>query len=189
MQKFYYRLLGAVIILGFIINISSFCTGFNPKQLINIAFFKERALAEVYLLKHIILDSGIYLKYSTIEELAEFTKKAADEYSVDKNLLLIILNPKNEFQITLTGGMGLSSICGGYFQATNFSDPFNPEQNIYAAANAIKTLIDSGTPERELPSAFLLCSKNKKIENLYPNVFENAIKLDSIYEGIINANG
>lgn len=187
MQKFYYQLLGVVIFLGVIINVASFCAGLNPRQLINLSFFKERALAEIYILKHILLDSGVYLKNTKIEELAKYAKKAAKDYGVDENLLLILINPKNEFKITLTGGMGLSSICGGYFQMANVSDPFNSEQNIYAAANTIKILTDNGIPKNELPSAFLLCTKHKKIENLYPDVFENTIKLDGVYKGIINA--
>lgn len=187
MQKFYYRLLSVLVGVAVLINITTFFAGFNTGQLINISYFKERTTAEVYLIKHIILESGIYLKNTSVTDLATITGKAAAKYNINEKLLMLLIEPKSEFNISLTGGMGLSGICDTYFNDTEFSDPFNPEQNIFATAETLASLQMQEIPEDSLPSTFILCHKKDKIQALYPEIYENAMKLDKTYTGILNA--
>lgn len=185
MQKFYYRLLALVAGLALVINITTFFAGFNSGQLTNISFFKERAAAEAYLIKHIVLDSGIYLKNTDISEIAKIIRNASIKYEINEQLLPLLIDTKNEFTVGLTGGMGISGICGTFFHQSGFSDPFNAEQNIFAAAETLAALQMKETPEENLPSTFILCGESDKIKTLYPEIYENAMKKDKTYSEII----
>lgn len=187
MQKFYYRLLGTAAALAVLINAASFFAGFDAHQLINVSFFKERAAAEICLLKHIIFESGIYLKKTNIDTMSGITEAAAKKYGVDEQLLAMLIDPQKEFTISLTGGMGLSGICPKYFKISGEKDPFSPEQNIFATAAVLKKFREEGAAPEKYPSKFLFCERKKRIETLYPSIFKKTEKLDATYSEMLDA--
>ena len=83
MQKLYFKLLSASVLTLLCINVVSFLAGLNPRQLINPSFFDERVTALYFLVKDIVVDTGINLKEISSEDIDILIEKASDIYDVD----------------------------------------------------------------------------------------------------------
>ncbi len=162
MNKFYFRLLALFFIYICAVNICSFAAGFDPRQLINPFYLKERTEASAYLLKNIILFTGVNIKLVPEEELESIIVSAAEEYGIDENILRSVTVRENEFSISAKGGMGLTFISPEEFRLSGYGDPFIPEDNVRAAASAIKRLAGK-TPGEESPKEPFYGQKNHAI--------------------------
>ncbi len=110
LQKLYFRLLSASILALLCINIISFLAGVNHRQLINLSFFDERVTALYYLAKNIVLETGVNLDTVPQEDIDILLEKASDIYDVDKNMLAVLISKPHQYSLTVTGGMGLTTI-------------------------------------------------------------------------------
>lgn len=173
-DKLYFRILGGFVIFIILLNVLSFLAGPNTRQLTNFFFYDKRAVALFYLTKNIILDTGVNIKKTPNIELIRLAGDAAKKYDIDKNLLLLLIRPDSEYGISLSGGMGLAGIDPAYFIATEFKDPFKPEENINAAALTLKLLNDEMVPQNELIARYLLGDTDiETIRLIAPHVYNN----------------
>lgn len=122
----------------FAVNVCSFVAGFDSRQLINLFYLKDRAIASGYLLKNIILYTGVHIKLISEEALDGIIISAAREYGIDEDVLRSVAVRKNQFSISRDGKMGLTFISVEEFHKSDCKDPFMPDDNIRAAASAIK---------------------------------------------------
>ncbi len=178
LQKLYFRLLSASILALLCINIISFLAGVNHRQLINLSFFDERVTALYYLAKNIVLETGVNLDTVPQEDIDILLEKASDIYDVDKNMLAVLISKPHQYSLTVTGGMGLTTISCYDFLNSSFSNPYNSEENIMAAAETISKLQKSGMSKKlynEKSDIFktFLHSKNvgKKITMLLLDIY------------------
>ncbi|MBQ3034094.1 MAG: hypothetical protein IJD28_06920 [Deferribacterales bacterium] len=154
MNKIYFRILIAFFIYIFAVNICTFIAGFNSKQLINIFHLKDRTVASIYLLKNIIFDTGVHIELTNEDETKRLINASAEKYGISSSLLSSFTTCEHEFYISLSGGMGLTSISPKMFKQSGFSDPFSAEQNLDAAAFTLRKLMDENTPVTDLKARF-----------------------------------
>ncbi len=181
LQKLYFKLLSASILTLLCINVISFIAGLNPKQLINPSFFDERVTALYYLGKNIVLETGINLDKITQEDIDILLEKASDIYDIDKNMLAILISKPHQYSLTLTGGMGLTTISCYDFINSSFSNPYNSEDNIMAAAETISKLQKSGMSSENIIVRFITGIDKNNIELLANSEYKRAYLLANTY--------
>lgn len=181
LQKLYFKLLSASILTLLCINVISFIAGLNPRQLINPSFFDERVTALYYLGKNIVLETGIHLDKVTQEDIDILLEKASDIYDIDKNMLAILISKPHQYSITLTGGMGLTTISCYDFINSSFSNPYNSEDNIMAAAETISKLQKSGMSSENIIVRFITGTDKNNIELLANSEYKRAYLLANTY--------
>lgn len=184
MQKIYFKILGASIFVLLSINIVSFVVDFNIRQLINPSFFNERVTAIYYLMKNIIVETGVHIDKTDEDDINRIIEKAADMYEIDKNLLSVLINEQKEYSMTLTGGMGLTTISTTDFLKSSFSNPYNPEENIMAAAETIGSLQENGLNGEDIIMRFIIGSNEENIKTLAGSEYTRAVELASKYRTI-----
>ena len=181
LQKLYFKLLSASILALLSINIISFIVGFNPRQLINPSFFDERVTALYYLTKNIVLETGVNLDAISQEDIDIFLEKAADIYNVDKNMLALLISKPHQYSLTVTGGMGLTTISCYDFLNSSFSNPYNSEENIMAAAETINRLQKSGMSPENIIIRFIAGRDQSTVEMLANSEYKRAHLIAGTY--------
>ncbi len=181
LQKLYFRLLSASILALLCINIISFLAGVNPKQLVNLSFFDERVTALYYLAKNIVLETGVNLDAVPQEDIDILLEKASDIYDVDKNMLAVLISKPHQYSLTVTGGMGLTTISCYDFLNSSFSNPYNSEENIMAAAETISRLQKSGISPEDIIIRFIAGRNQSDVEVLANSEYERAHLIANIY--------
>ncbi len=181
LQKLYFRLLSASILALLCINIISFLAGVNPKQLVNPSFFDERVTALYYLAKNIVLETGVNLDAVPQEDIDILLEKASDIYDVDKNMLAVLISKPHQYSLTVTGGMGLTTISCYDFLNSSFSNPYNSEENIMAAAETISRLQKSGISPEDIIIRFIAGRNQSDVEVLANSEYERAHLIANIY--------
>ncbi len=180
LQKLYFRLLSASILALLCINIISFLAGVNHRQLINLSFFDERVTALYYLAKNIVLETGINLDTVPQEDIDILLEKASDIYDVDKNMLAVLISKPHQYSLTVTGGMGLTTISCYDFLNSSFSNPYNSEENIMAAAETISRLQKSGMLPEDIIIRFI-AGRNQSDVEVANSEYERAHLIANIY--------
>ena len=181
MQKLYFRLLSASILALLCINIISFLAGVNHRQLINLSFFDERVTALYYLAKNIVLETGINLDAVPQEDIDILLEKASDIYDIDKNMLAVLISKPHQYSLTVTGGMGLTTISCYDFLNSSFSNPYNSEENIMAAAETISRLQKSGMLPEDIIIRFIAGRNQSDVEVLANSEYERAHLIANTY--------
>ena len=181
LQKLYFRLLSASILALLCLNIISFLAGVNHRQLINLSFFDERVTALYYLAKNIVLETGINLDTVPQEDIDILLEKASDIYDVDKNMLAVLISKPHQYSLTVTGGMGLTTISCYDFLNSSFSNPYNSEENIMAAAETISRLQKSGMLPEDIIIRFIAGRNQSDVEVLANSEYERAHLIANIY--------
>lgn len=182
MRKLYYKLLTISIVGLLTINIISFITNFNTAQLYNISFFDKRATGLYYLVKNIVLETGVVIKKTEKKEIDELVAKAADIYNIDKRLLSLLVLPKNEYSVTVTGGMGIMAISPHDFFTTSFKNPYNTEENIMAAAEIIQMFKKNNMNDEEIITRFITGNNNiENIKIIAKSEYNRAVETKSAY--------
>lgn len=181
LQKLYFKLLSASILALLSINIISFIAGFNPRQIINPSFFDERVTALYYLAKNIILETGVNLDAISQEDIDILLEKAADIYDVDKNMLALLISKPHQYSLTVTGGMGLTTISCYDFLNSSFSNPYNSEENIMAAAETISRLHKSGMSPENIILRFIAGRNQSAVKMLANSEYKRAHLIASTY--------
>ncbi len=160
MNKLYFYILFSFLGFLLLINVITFATNFNAKQLLNFDYIKDRSIASYYLAKNIIFYSGINIKYISSDEIEKLVDKVSYEYNIDRDLLKSFVNINNQFTITSTGGMGITSINVDFFNNTNLKDPFKAEENITATAQTIKNMLNDGLSIYQIINEFYGINSN-----------------------------
>ncbi len=181
LQKLYFRLLSASILALLCINIISFLAGVNHRQLINLSFFDERVTALYYLAKNIVLETGINLDAVPQEDIDILLEKASDIYDIDKNMLAVLISKPHQYSLTVTGGMGLTTISCYDFLNSSFSNPYNSEENIMAAAETISRLQKSGMLPEDIIIRFIAGRNQSDVEVLANSEYERAHLIANTY--------
>ena len=181
LQKLYFKLLSASVLVLLCINLVSFLAGLNPRQLINPSFFDERVTALYFLAKDIVVDTGINLKEISSEDLDILLEKASDIYDVDKNMLSVLISKPHQYSLTLTGGMGLTTISCYDFLHRSFSNPYNSEENIMAAAETISKLQKSGMSPEDIIVRFIAGRNMDNVQVLANSEYKRAHLLANTY--------
>lgn len=181
LQKLYFKLLSASVLTLLCINLVSFLAGLNPRQLINPSFFDERVTALYFLAKDIVVDTGINLKEISSEDLDILLEKASDIYDVDKNMLSVLISKPHQYSLTLTGGMGLTTISCYDFLHSSFSNPYNSEENIMAAAETISKLQKSGMSPEDIIVRFIAGRNMDNVQVLANSEYKRAHILANTY--------
>ena len=181
LQKLYFKLLSASVLTLLCINVVSFLAGLNPRQLINPSFFDERVTALYFLVKDIVVDTGINLKEISSEDIDKKKKKASDIYDVDKNMLSVLISKPHQYSLTLTGGMGLTTISCYDFLRSSFSNPYNSEENIMAAAETISRLQKSGMSPEDIIVRFVAGRNMDNVQVLANSEYKRAHLLANTY--------
>jgi len=159
-QKIYFRILIVFIIFILFINIILAITTLNIRQLTNFAFYDTKIVALAYRASNLIFESGLFPQEVLNENLIELADEAAEFYNIDKNLLYILISPKDKYQISLTGGVGYTKINPIYFFNTEYADPFIVKDNIFAAAEILSDIQASGVHQRDLIREYLILGLN-----------------------------
>lgn len=181
LQKLYFRLLSASILALLCINIISFLAGVNHRQLINLSFFDERVTALYYLAKNIVLETGVNLDAVPQEDIDILLEKASDIYDIDKNMLAVLISKPHQYSLTVTGGMGLTTISCYDFLNSSFSNPYNSEENIMAAAETISKLQKSGMLPEDIIIRFIAGRNQSDVEVLANSEYERAHLIANTY--------
>ena len=182
MQKIYFKLLLASILMLFTINIVSYFIGFNKKQLTNPTYFSERISAIYYLTKNILVESGIHPVQIKQEEINKYIEEACNKYKVDKKLLTLLISQENEFSMTFNGGMGLTSILPGDFSDSSYNDPYLPKENIMAAAETLNNLKTNSKTMEEVILKFVVGNNIEKAKKFAKSEFIKANNIVTIYK-------
>ncbi len=181
MQKLYFKLLSASILALLCINVISFIAEFNPRQLINPSFFDERVTALYYLAKNIVLETGLNLEAVSQDDIDILLEKASDIYDVDKNMLAVLISKPHQYSLTVTGGMGLTTISCFDFLNSSFSNPYNSEENIMAAAEIINRLQKQGMAPADIIIRFITGRNQNVVEVLANSEYKRAHLLANTY--------
>lgn len=145
--------------ITFLLTLNAFCfvTTLNPKSLINPFFIKSRTHSVFLLLKFIILEKGIILKYTDRNVIKEFIKETAEKYGVDPLLIHAVVEVEsgyNEFAISQTGAMGLMQIMPYTFFEMGFKSPYNYRENIEAGVRYLTIQLKNFTDIKLALSAY-----------------------------------
>ena len=181
LQKLYFKLLSANILSLLSINIISSIAEFNPRQLINPSFFDERVTALYYLAKNIVLETGVNLDAVSQEDIDILLEKASDIYDVDKKMLAVLISKPHQYSLTITGGMGLTTISCYDFLNSSFSNPYNSEENIMAAAETISRLQKSGMSPENILIRFIAGRNQNDVEVLANSEYKRAHLIAGTY--------
>ncbi len=182
MQKVYYRILFFGITILLLINVLSFLIGFNYKQLINPSFYDERVLSLYYISKNFILETGINMQDITQDDIDTLIEKANDIYGADKDILSLIVSLPNQYSLTVTGGMGLSTISVYDFLNSSFTNPYDYEDNIMAAAETISKLKLKGLSNEQIITRFIIGKDENNVKLLAKSEYLRAYHLAAQYK-------
>lgn len=181
LQKIYFKILFSSIFVLLLINFVTFLIGFNPKQLVNPSFYDERVMALYFLGKNFVVETGINMEDVSQDDIDILIDKAVDIYGVDKNMLSIIISKSNQYGITLTGGMGLTTISIYDFLNSSFSNPYNFEENIMAASETIAKLKNQGLTDEEIIVRFIAGHELDNVKILANQEYKRAYTLANMY--------
>ena len=174
LQKLYFKLLSASILALLCINVISFIAEFNPRQLINPSFFDERVTALYYLAKNIVLETGLNLESVSQDDIDILLEKASDIYDVDKNMLAVLISKPHQYSLTVTGGMGLTTISCFDFLNSSFSNPYN-------SAEIINRLQKQGMAPADIIIRFITGRNQNVVEVLANSEYKRAHFLANTY--------
>ena len=182
LQKIYFKILISSVSVLLLINVITFLVGFNTKQLTNPSFYDERVMALYFLAKNFVVETGINIEDVTQEDIDILVDKAVDIYDVDKNMLTTLISKPHQYGITLTGGMGLTSISVYDFLNSSFSNPYDFEENIMAAAETISKFKSQGMSDEEVIIRFVTGEKIDNVKVLAHSVYDHAYALANMYK-------
>lgn len=186
MRGLYYKLLTISIVGLLTINVLSFITNFNTAQLYNISFFDKRATGLYYLAKNIILETGVVIKKTEQKEIDDLISKAADIYNIDKKMLSLLIQPKNEYSVTITGGMGITAISPYDFFNSTFKNPYSVEENIMAAAEIIQMFKMNNMTNDEIIFRFITGKNNvENIKMIAKSEYDRAVNTKTAYNNTL----
>lgn len=181
LQKIYFRILFIGISFLLLINIISFLVSFNFKQLINPSFYDERVISIYYLSKNFIFETGVNMEEISQEDIEIYMDKAAEIYDVDYNMLALLILKDNQYSITLTGGMGLSAISFYDFNQSSFTNPYDMEENIMAAAETLSKLKLKNLTDEEIIKRFIMGNEESNIKLLAKSEYLRALNAAAEY--------
>ena len=127
------------------------------------------------------METGVNPDATDEEDLSLIISKAADRYMVDKSLLEILISSAKEYSMTLTGGMGLTTISTENFLRSSFQNPYRAEDNIMAAAETIASMKAKGLRDDEIIFAFITGSNQENIKLFAKSEYERAVELANTY--------
>ena len=109
------------------------------------------------------METGFNMPDINQEDIDILIDKANDIYGIDKKVLYTLIAEPDQYTLSLTGGMGLTSISIADFLDSSFSNPYDPEDNIMAAAETISKLKAKGLNNEEIILRFII---GKDAENV-----------------------
>lgn len=131
----YKKILAAFLIYVFLLNTCTFLTTFNPKAFINPFHIKTRTVSVYYLVRHVVLVSGVAFRTTPKEVIDEKVMQYSDKYGVDPELVKIVIDVESgyrKFAISRTGAMGLMQLMPITFGDMGGTDPFDIDTNLEA---------------------------------------------------------
>ena len=132
-------------------------------------------------LENIVLETGINLDAVPQEDIDILLEKASDIYDIDKNMLAVLISKPHQYSLTVTGGMGLTTISCYDFLNSSFSNPYNSEENIMAAAETISRLQKSGMLPEDIIIRFIAGRNQSDVEVLANSEYERAHLIANTY--------
>ena len=102
-------------------------------------------------------------------------------YDIDKNMLAVLISKPHQYSLTVTGGMGLTTISCYDFLNSSFSNPYNSEENIMAAAETISRLQKSGMLPEDIIIRFIAGRNQSDVEVLANSEYERAHLIANTY--------
>ena len=116
-------------------NLIVFSTTLTPKALINPFNIKTRSISICYLLKFVLLETGIAITRTEESEIIAHVEQVSEKYNIDPNLIKIVIDVEskyNEFAISRSGAMGLMQLMPATFKDMGYDKPFDYKQNVEA---------------------------------------------------------
>jgi hypothetical protein len=181
-------LLLAVFIIA--INVVSFLAGLDKKQLANMFYLPERAVASFLLAEHIVFESGLFLDSFEQAELEEHISSACAESGVDPNLVRMMIpkGTRSNYIIHTDGSIGIMRVKPIMFETTEAVDPFSYKSNInIGVAYLSKLLRESYDVEQALERYYAPTSKTI-FEKDVARMFQHSQGIRHAYEAIGGKN-
>jgi soluble lytic murein transglycosylase-like protein len=133
LNKLYKIIIFIFLLYLFVLNSACFFTTFNPKQLINPFYIKNRTKSVVYLLNYIIFDVGFSIKRTDKKVIEREIQKQSRIFKIDPKIIALIIESEskyNEYAISRTGAMGLMQIMPNTFNELGVKKPYFFKDNI-----------------------------------------------------------
>ncbi|QAR33626.1 lytic transglycosylase domain-containing protein [Geovibrio thiophilus] len=131
----YKKILLAFIIYVLLLNTCTFLSTFNPKALLNPFHIKIRTVSVYYLVRHVVLVSGVAFRETPKEIINKKAELYSEKYGIDPDLVKIVIDVEseyNKFAISRTGAMGLMQLMPITFGDMGGQDPFDIDTNLEA---------------------------------------------------------
>jgi hypothetical protein len=106
---------------------------------VGLFYVRERTVAAAMLVKHVILESGIFLPEITEDEIISSVYEACSGTSVDPRLVLMLVkNSNGPYSIDFDGSVGLMRL---KLPLASRIDPYILENNIRTGVNRLDVLL------------------------------------------------
>ena len=96
-------------------------------------------------------------------------------------MLAVLISKPHQYSLTVTGGMGLTTISCYDFLNSSFSNPYNSEENIMAAAETISRMQKSGMSPEDIIIRFIAGRDQSAVEVLANSEYKRAHLLANTY--------
>jgi hypothetical protein len=146
-MKFWRRLYeGTLFLLAIFIvtlNFVTFLAGHDTKQLTNLFYLPERAIASFLLAEHIVFESGVLLKDIDPGQLENHIGLVSAGHGIDAKLVKTMLasEAKSNYIINTDGSIGIMRVRPSMFNPAEAVDPFSYKENISIGAAHLSKLI------------------------------------------------
>lgn len=137
LRKLYLFILCAFVIFILLLNITTFLTDFNVRQLTNIFYVPERSVAAMMLFEHIVFESGIVLQSVSDKEVEQAIHEACQNRSIDPMLVAFMIQHggSSPYAINTDGSIGLMRV-KSYMLENTF------QTNLFTVTDNIKTGVE-----------------------------------------------
>lgn len=162
------------------VNVISFVTAFDKKQLMNPYYLSERAHAISMLAEHVIFESGFLLKEESYDNIAKYIKKASDEKGIDPLLIYTIISStkKSAYNIDMDGSIGYMGVKTTIIKDYPGKNPFHAEDNIFIGVSHLASLIEQESDLESAIEQYLAPTKNyHSTPQLAKSIYENYVGL------------
>ncbi|MDR2870296.1 MAG: hypothetical protein LBV04_07595 [Deferribacteraceae bacterium] len=145
MRRVYLYSLLAFAALVLLVNVITFFTSFDGRQLVNLYNMSERIQAIGLLAKHVVFESGLILKEAAVEDINQIINDAAVEYHIEPRFAFAMLADigQKAYAIDTNGAMGYMRISTDILANYPDKDPFSAKDNMDMGIAHLASLIAS----------------------------------------------
>ncbi|MDR2104917.1 MAG: hypothetical protein LBP51_04090, partial [Deferribacteraceae bacterium] len=165
----------------------TFFAGGDSKQLTNLFYLPERAVASFLLAEHIVFESGLFLKDIDHDQLESHIGLVSSEYGVDAKLVKTMLasEVKSNYIINTDGSIGIMRVRPAMFNPTDAVDPFSYKENVSIGAAHLAKLIQESYDIQEALQRYYAPTSKTVLDRDAARLIQLSRSVRSAYE----ANG